>query len=125
MNPLVFQRMLRLSEPNKEFKIVEVDDFITNHGGPKILLPHFTNSFSALKTSSFYFDVDILKQPFKEYAWLFSQVTGQENIELFSSMFYMSFMAPSRWIGNLIGLKLFLMKAHTSYQITSKLGDFS
>ena len=53
LNPLVLQRMLRLLEPSKEFTIVEVDDFIKNHGGPKRLLPYFINSFYGLKTNSF------------------------------------------------------------------------
>lgn len=44
------------------------DSFIENHGGPKRLLPHFANSLSRLKLSSFQFDMDILKELFKEFA---------------------------------------------------------
>lgn len=47
LNPLVFHRMLRLPNPNKELKLSKVDDFITNNGGPKRLLTYFTDSFSA------------------------------------------------------------------------------
>ena len=53
MNPLVFQIMLRLPKPNKELNIVEADDFITNHGGLKILFPYFTDSLSKGKENCF------------------------------------------------------------------------
>lgn len=35
LSPLTFQKMLRLLEPNKELKLLEVNDFLTNHDGPK------------------------------------------------------------------------------------------
>ena len=53
LNPLAFQRMLRLLEPNKELKLLEADDFITNHGVLKRLLPYFTYSLSRLKFNAF------------------------------------------------------------------------
>ena len=53
LNPLVFHIMLRLANPNKEFKIAKADDFITNHVSPKRLLPYFKDSLSRLQTSSF------------------------------------------------------------------------
>lgn len=74
---------LRLLEPNKEFKIAKVDEFITNQGGQKILLYYFTDSLSRLKIGSFQFDVDIHKQPFKEFACLFAQVINEESTTLF------------------------------------------
>lgn len=72
LNPIIFQRMLRLLEPNKEFKIAEADDFITNHGAPKRLLPHFIDSLFGIKINSFQFDVSILKEPFMDFSWLFT-----------------------------------------------------
>lgn len=68
--------MLRLLELNKEFKIVEANSFIANHGGQNKLFPNFVNSLSGLKLGSFHFDIDILKQPFKEFSRLFSQIFG-------------------------------------------------
>ena len=65
LNLLVFQKMLRLPKPNKELKLLEADDFITNHGGPKILLPYFTFSLSRMKSNAFQFDINLLKEPFK------------------------------------------------------------
>ena len=53
LSPIVFQKMLRLPEPNKELKIPKADDFITNHGARKRLLPHFTDSLSGVKSISF------------------------------------------------------------------------
>ena len=75
--------MLRFPEINKEFKIVKADDSITYHGGPKRLFTYFTDSLSRLETTSFQFDVDILKSPFREFAWLFAWVTDQESTTLF------------------------------------------
>lgn len=45
--------MLRLPKPNKELKLPEADDLITNHGGPKGLLPHFTYSLYRVKSNYF------------------------------------------------------------------------
>lgn len=82
-NPLVFQRMLRLPKPNKELNLVEVDDFITNHGILKRLLPYFTDSLSRLRMNSFQFDIDVLKVSLREFSWLFAQITDQESTTLF------------------------------------------
>ena len=68
LNPLAFHRMLRLLEPNKELKLLEADELTINHGGPKILLPYFKDSLTRLKLNSFQFDIDIIKDPFKEFA---------------------------------------------------------
>lgn len=72
LNPLMFLIVLRLPNPNIGFKIVEVDAFIANHGGPKRLLVHFTDSLYGIKTSSFEFDIGILKETFRELTWLFA-----------------------------------------------------
>ena len=50
---LVFQKMIRLPKINKELKLPEGDDFITNHGGKKILLTYFIDSLSGVKTNAF------------------------------------------------------------------------
>ena len=75
--------MLRLPKTNREFKIVETNDFITNQAGPKRLFPQFTDSLSRIKTNSFHFDIGLLKEPFKEFAWLFALITGQESMTMF------------------------------------------
>ena len=64
--------MLRLPKPNKELKILEADDFITNHGGTKRLLTYFPDSLSGVKSNAFQFDIDLLMESFKEFAWLFA-----------------------------------------------------
>lgn len=38
----------------------------------KILFPYFTNSLYGLKTDSFEFDIDILKDSFSEFSRLFT-----------------------------------------------------
>lgn len=83
LSPLVFWKMLRLLEPNKELKLPEVDDFVTNYGGPKILLPYFVDSLFGLKLNSFQSDIDILKEMFREFSWLFARVTDQKSMAYF------------------------------------------
>lgn len=83
LSPMVFHRMLRLPEANKEFRITEANGLITNQGGPKRLFPQFTDSLSRIKTNSFHFDIGLLKEPFKEFSWLFALITGQESTTMF------------------------------------------
>ena len=72
LNPIVFHGMLRLPHPNIGFNISEVDDFIANLSGPKRFLLHVTDSLARVKTSSFQFDIGILKETFREFPWLFA-----------------------------------------------------
>ena len=76
--------MLRLPKPNKELKFPKEDPFITNNGGPKIFLTYFIDSLSRVKTNAYQFDIDFLKDPFREFAWLFARVTGQESTTYFT-----------------------------------------
>ena len=64
--------MLQLPQPDKGFKIAQEKYFIANNGGPKRFILHFTNSLSQVKTSSFQLDIGILKEIFREFAWLFA-----------------------------------------------------
>lgn len=75
--------MLRLQEPNKELKLPEMDDFVINHGRPKRLLPHFKDSLSGVKSNTFQFDINILKESFREFAWLFVRVIDRESTTYF------------------------------------------
>ena len=77
--PIVFQKRMKFPNPNKELKLLEADDSISNHGGPKILLTDFKYSLFGVKTNAYQFDTDFLKDQFKEFAWLFARVTGQES----------------------------------------------
>ena len=84
LSPLVFQKILRFAKPNKELKLTEVDDFITNHGGPKRLLTYFSYSFSRVKINVFQFYIDFLKDPFMEFAWLFARTLAKSPQHIFS-----------------------------------------
>ena len=53
LSQLVFQKVTRLSNPNKELKLPKAYDFITNHGAPKRLLPYFIDSLSRVKSNYF------------------------------------------------------------------------
>jgi len=67
--------MLKLPEHNREFKIIEANDLIENHSAPKRLLPYFIDSLFGVKTNSLCFDINILKEPLREFAWLFTRIT--------------------------------------------------
>ena len=125
LNPLVFHRTLRLPKANKEFKIAKATNFVTNHGGPNILFPYFTDSLFGLKKvfSSLmlvYSRVHLGNSP----GYLHGSLVKNPHYSLLG-MFYMFFLVPSRWTRNLIGLKSFQMKFCINYRITNKLGDFS
>lgn len=64
--------MLRLLKLNKELKLPEVDAFISNNCGPKKFLIYFTDSLSRVKANAYQFDIDLFKEPFPEFAWLFA-----------------------------------------------------
>ena len=84
LSPIVFYKILRLPKTNKELNLPKEKAFtITNNGAPKILLTYFTNSLYGVNTNAYKFDIDFLKDPFREFAWLFVWITGQGSIEYF------------------------------------------
>lgn len=96
LNPLAFQRMLRLLGPSKEFKLPEIDDYVMNHGGPKRLLAYFIDSLSRLKLNCFQFDIDILKDPFREFAWLSHGSPIRSPRHIFLGMSYLFSLVLSK-----------------------------
>lgn len=83
LSPIVFQKVMRLLKPNKELKLLEEDVFITKYVIPKILLTYFIDSLSRVKTNAYQFDIDLLREPFKEFAWLFTRVIDYESTTYF------------------------------------------
>lgn len=53
LNPLVFQRILRLLETNRKLKLAKEDDFITSDGIPKMLFHYFIDSLYGINMCSF------------------------------------------------------------------------
>lgn len=64
LGPLIFQKMLRLPEPNKELKITEENSCIAKNGGLKKIMSHFTNSLSGTKPNIYQYDKDLFKDPY-------------------------------------------------------------
>lgn len=79
LRPIVFQKMMRLPKLNKELKILEANAFITNNDGTKGFLTYFIGSFSGVNTNAHQFDIDFLKETFREFSWLFVWVTDQDS----------------------------------------------
>ena len=48
LRPVIFQKMLRFLEPNKELKLLEGDSFIETNGGLKKLLTYFIDASMGL-----------------------------------------------------------------------------
>ena len=46
---------------NKELRIIEVDSFITNNGGPNKLPSYFIESYFGIKPNTYMFDINLLK----------------------------------------------------------------
>ena len=71
LDSLVFQRMLQFPNPNRESKLLEFDSFITNNGDSKNILAQFFEVLSQIRSNSYQFDIDLLKEAYRELVWLF------------------------------------------------------
>jgi hypothetical protein len=86
LSPQVFRQMLKLSEPTLAFKGEDCKQFLAKHNNGLDLLPHFLErpnlvpeDITSMKVSSF-------RNLFREIAWLFTRITGQESTGTVSLM---------------------------------------
>jgi hypothetical protein len=61
------------------FKGSEVDAFLKAHNGGENLLENFLTEPSNDSANSSQIEVCSLKYPYKEFAWLFARIIGQES----------------------------------------------
>jgi hypothetical protein len=75
--------MLKLPEPTLTFKGEDCRDFLKKHDNGLDLLPEFLENPTAIPEDITRLQVNSFKNPFREIAWLFTRVTGQESTATF------------------------------------------
>jgi hypothetical protein len=116
--------MLRLPTPNKTFKGSEVDAFLKAHDGGVDLLNNFLTEPLNDSGSSSQIEVCSLKYPYKEFAWLFSRIVGQDSTVVVQNMSCMFYITLSMKMPFLIGHMLFQMKSLFNWEISTKQRSF-
>jgi len=86
LSPRVFHNILKLSEPTLTFKGEDCRDFLKNHDNNLDLFPKLLDNAVSVPEDITMFQVDSFKKPFREIAWLFTRVTGQESTTTISCM---------------------------------------
>ena len=123
--PIMFQKIMKLPKFNKELKIPEAYAFITNNGGPKRLLTYFTDSLYGVKTNPYQFDINLLKEPSREFAQLFAQVIDQESTMYFPQCVLFVLCGTFKMDCIFYWDKSFQMGLHTNCQTINKQIIFS
>jgi hypothetical protein len=78
LDPSTFSKMLRLLAPTMQFKSEEADEFLKQHkGGNKLLNNYLEDLICNPGTSKI--EVNLLKYPYKEFAWIFTCILGLET----------------------------------------------
>jgi hypothetical protein len=78
--------MLKLPEPNLTFKGEEVRDFLKKRNNGLDLLQEYLEDPAVMPIDITKIHVSSLKNPYREIAWLFTRVTGQENTTTISRL---------------------------------------
>jgi hypothetical protein len=86
LSPQVFRKMLRLPEPMLTFKGEDCREFLKNHDNGLDLLPEFLENPMVIPEDITRLQVGSFKNPFREIAWIFTRITGQETTTNISQM---------------------------------------
>jgi hypothetical protein len=86
LSPQVFRKMLRLSEPTLTFRGEDCKEFLKNHDNGLDLLPEFLEDPTTVPEDITRLQVSSFRNPFREIAWLFTRITGQESTTSISRM---------------------------------------
>jgi hypothetical protein len=86
MSPQVFCKMLRLPEPTLTFKGDDCREFLKKHDNGFDLLPMYLKNLVVIPIDITRLQVSSFKNPFREIAWLFTRITGQETTTTISHM---------------------------------------
>jgi hypothetical protein len=78
--------MLKLPELTLTFKGEDCKDFLKKHDNSLDLFPEFLENPMTIPEDITKLQVNSFKNTFQEIAWLFTKVTGQENIVSISRM---------------------------------------
>jgi hypothetical protein len=71
--------MLKLPEPTITFKGEEARNFLKNKNNGLDLLQEYLEDLATIPVDISRIQVSLLKNPYRELAWLFTRITGQES----------------------------------------------
>jgi hypothetical protein len=80
LSPSIFLRMLKLTEPTITLKGEEARQFLKERNYGLELLQEYLEDIGTMSKDLLNIQVNSLKNPYKEIAWIFTKVTGQESI---------------------------------------------
>jgi hypothetical protein len=111
LSPHAFCKMLRLAEPTLTIKGEDYREFLKKHDNWLDLLPEFLENPTTIPKDITRLQVGSFKNPFREIAWLFTRVTGQETTTNISRMipYILYFMVKEQAIfdrGKLISIEI-------------------
>jgi hypothetical protein len=86
LSPQVFRKMLKLPEPTLTFKGEDCRDFLKKHNNGLDLLPEYLENPASIPEDITRIQVESFKNPYREIAWLFTRLTGQESTATISRM---------------------------------------
>jgi hypothetical protein len=86
LSPQVFRRMLKLPGSTLTFKGEDYRDLLKRHNNGLDLLPEYLENPMSIPKYITRIQVDPLKNPLWEIAWLFTRLTGQERTATISRM---------------------------------------
>jgi hypothetical protein len=86
LSPQVFRKMLRLSEPTLTFRGEDCKEFLKKHDNGLDLLPEFLEDPMTVPEDITRLQVSSFRNPFREIAWLFTRIMGQESTTSISHM---------------------------------------
>ena len=78
----VFNKTINLLEGGKDLSLSEADSYLSNHGVVR-LLSHFVKDSTLVRHNQVHFDLDVLKEPYRDFVWLFLYVAGRESTTTF------------------------------------------
>jgi hypothetical protein len=78
--------MLRLPKPTLTFKGEDCREFLKKHDNGLDLLPEFLEDPTDVPEDMTKLQLSALKNPFREIAWIFTRITGQESTTNISQM---------------------------------------
>jgi hypothetical protein len=117
LSPQFFCKMLNLLEPTLTFKGEHCRYFLKKHNNGHEIMPEYLENFVTIPEDITRIQVDAFKNPFREIAWLFTRLTGQEITATISCMilYILYFIVKEQAIfdwGKLISIEILAQLSH-------------
>jgi hypothetical protein len=112
---------ITLPEPTMTFKGDEAKDFLKERNGGWELLQQYLEDLTVMPKDLSSIQVSLLKNPYKEMAWIFARVAGQESTATIPrlALYILHFTIHEKTIFD--WEKLFLENYLFSYQISRRI----